>query len=168
MTKNQRQRMIADWLREHRVGSQEELVGRLSLAGITATQATVSRDLLELGAVKLKREGHEVTIGFTVSPLVDEGTHRLGTIFIFKDLTEIVSLRDEMRRREHLATVGKGLDAAVSAFNDAAGSFERRLVPLGRRLEELAVTEQSRRTLEPPPRVEEAPRAVIRQSDLWS
>ena len=57
MTKNQRQRMIADWLREHRVGSQEELVARLSLAGIAATQATVSRDLLELGAVKLKREG---------------------------------------------------------------------------------------------------------------
>ena len=57
MTKNQRQRMVADWLREFRVGSQEELVARLSLAGITATQATVSRDLLELGAVKLKREG---------------------------------------------------------------------------------------------------------------
>ena len=57
MTKNQRQRMITDWLREHRVGSQEELVARLSLAGITATQATVSRGLLELGAVKLKRGG---------------------------------------------------------------------------------------------------------------
>lgn len=57
MTKNQRQRMIADWLRDHRVGSQEELVARLSLSGITATQATVSRDLLELGAVKLKRGG---------------------------------------------------------------------------------------------------------------
>jgi transcriptional regulator of arginine metabolism len=57
MTKNQRQRMIADWLREHRVGSQEELVARLSLAGLTATQATVSRDLLELGAVRLKRAG---------------------------------------------------------------------------------------------------------------
>jgi len=55
--KNQRQRMIADWLREFRVGSQEELVARLSMAGIAATQATVSRDLLELGAVKLKREG---------------------------------------------------------------------------------------------------------------
>ena len=56
-TKVQRQRMIADWLREHRVGSQEEVVARLSLSGINATQATVSRDLLELGAVRLKREG---------------------------------------------------------------------------------------------------------------
>ena len=57
MTKNHRQRMIADWLRDHQVGSQEELVARLSLSGIAATQATVSRDLLELGAVKLKRGG---------------------------------------------------------------------------------------------------------------
>ena len=56
-SKTQRQRMVADWLRQHRVGSQEELVARLSMAGIAATQATVSRDLLELGAVKLKRDG---------------------------------------------------------------------------------------------------------------
>ena len=56
-SKTQRQRMIADWLREHRVGSQEELVSRLSMAGIPATQATVSRDLIDLGAVKLKRDG---------------------------------------------------------------------------------------------------------------
>ena len=55
--KTQRQRMIGDWLREQRVGSQEELVARLGLAGITATQATVSRDLDELGAVKLRRGG---------------------------------------------------------------------------------------------------------------
>lgn len=67
-SKSQRQRMIADWLREHQVGSQEELVARLSLAGITATQATVSRDLLELGSVKLKREG---TIRYVMPDQVD-------------------------------------------------------------------------------------------------
>ena len=55
--KAQRQRMIGDWLRDQRVGSQEELVARLGLAGITATQATVSRDLDELGAVKSRRDG---------------------------------------------------------------------------------------------------------------
>lgn len=57
VSKSQRQRMIADWLRDFQVSSQEELAARLSLAGIAATQATVSRDLLEIGAVKLKREG---------------------------------------------------------------------------------------------------------------
>ena len=57
VTKSQRQRMIADWLRTQRVGSQEEVVARLALAGLAVTQATVSRDLDELGAVKVRREG---------------------------------------------------------------------------------------------------------------
>ena len=70
MSKNQRQRLISDWLREFRVGSQEELVARLSLAGIAATQATVSRDLLELGAVKLKRDG---TIRYVMPDQVEPG-----------------------------------------------------------------------------------------------
>ena len=68
-SKAQRQRMIADWLRGGRVGSQEELVGRLGLAGIAATQATVSRDLDELGAVKRKREG---TIRYLLPEEIDE------------------------------------------------------------------------------------------------
>ena len=55
--KSQRQRMIGDWLREHKVGSQEELVARLGIEGVAATQATVSRDLDELGAVKVRRDG---------------------------------------------------------------------------------------------------------------
>ena len=55
--KMQRQRLIGDWLRDQKVGSQEELVARLELAGIAATQATVSRDLDELGAVKSRRDG---------------------------------------------------------------------------------------------------------------
>lgn len=69
-SKNQRQRMIADWLRAHKVGSQEEVVARLSLAGIDATQATVSRDLVELGAVKLKRDG---TIRYVMADQVEAG-----------------------------------------------------------------------------------------------
>lgn len=66
--KAQRQRRIGEWLRDHRVGSQEELVAQLALAGITATQATVSRDLDELGAVKSRRGG---AIGY-VLPLAVE------------------------------------------------------------------------------------------------
>lgn len=55
--KANRRRMIGDWLRSERIASQEELVARLDAAGIAATQATVSRDLDELGAVKLRRDG---------------------------------------------------------------------------------------------------------------
>jgi transcriptional regulator of arginine metabolism len=55
VTKPQRQRLIADWLRAGAVGSQEELVARLAAAGVAATQTTVSRDLEALGAVKVRR-----------------------------------------------------------------------------------------------------------------
>ena len=68
--KVQRQRTIADWLRDGRVGSQEELVARLGLAGIAATQATVSRDLDEIGAVKVRRDG---AIRYLLPEQVDPG-----------------------------------------------------------------------------------------------
>jgi transcriptional regulator of arginine metabolism len=57
VSKNLRQRMIADWLRDHSIGSQEEIVTRLALVGVAATQATVSRDFEELGATKVRRDG---------------------------------------------------------------------------------------------------------------
>ncbi len=39
---------------------------------------------------------------------------------------------------EHLARLGKHLTSSVSAFNSAVGSFERRLLPSARRVEQLA------------------------------
>jgi transcriptional regulator of arginine metabolism len=53
-TKAQRQHRIARLLAEHEVTSQGQLVDLLGGAGIVATQATVSRDLDDLGAVKVR------------------------------------------------------------------------------------------------------------------
>jgi transcriptional regulator of arginine metabolism len=50
-----RQRVIADLLRSEPIASQEEVTARLASAGFEVTQATVSRDLEQLGAVKVKR-----------------------------------------------------------------------------------------------------------------
>ncbi len=52
-----RQRKIVGVLREMPVTSQTQLVKILRSAGYPATQATVSRDLDELGAVKVRRNG---------------------------------------------------------------------------------------------------------------
>ncbi len=49
-----RQAKIVTLLSERPVGSQGELAGLLVAAGIRVTQATLSRDLDELGAVKLR------------------------------------------------------------------------------------------------------------------
>ena len=52
-----RQRAIAEMLREGPVRSQDDIAARLASAGFAVTQATVSRDLEQIGAVKVKRGG---------------------------------------------------------------------------------------------------------------
>jgi transcriptional regulator of arginine metabolism len=76
--KQQRQRLIADWLRRYRIGSQEELVARLDLAGVAATQATVSRDLDELGAARVRGAG---AMHYRLPSQPEAGNpHRLGQL----------------------------------------------------------------------------------------
>ena len=56
--KDRRQRAIADLIRGQQLASQDELAERLSGLGFAVTQATISRDLEQLGAVKVRRDGH--------------------------------------------------------------------------------------------------------------
>jgi arginine repressor len=55
--RSRRQKAIADMIRTSPIGSQEEVTSRLIALGFPITQATVSRDLDQLGAVKVKRGG---------------------------------------------------------------------------------------------------------------
>jgi transcriptional regulator of arginine metabolism len=55
--KPQRQHRIARLLEDQAVSSQAQLVELLAADGVLATQATVSRDLEELGAVKVRIPG---------------------------------------------------------------------------------------------------------------
>jgi transcriptional regulator of arginine metabolism len=57
--KPQRQHLVAKLLQQHAVTSQEQLVELLAAAGVVATQATVSRDLVDLGAIKIRAAGGE-------------------------------------------------------------------------------------------------------------
>lgn len=52
LTKRQRQKKIVEILSRSQADSQQALLAELEKAGVEATQATVSRDLSELGAVK--------------------------------------------------------------------------------------------------------------------
>ena len=53
-TKVQRQQRISRLIGEHEITSQPQLIDFLADSGIEATQATVSRDLDEIGAVKVR------------------------------------------------------------------------------------------------------------------
>lgn len=59
LSKHQRQHRIIQLVERQPVTSQSQLVQMLADAGIEATQATVSRDLDEIGAVKVRAAGGE-------------------------------------------------------------------------------------------------------------
>lgn len=55
--KGPRRRAIANLIRSSAIANQEELGERLSAQGFAVTQATISRDLEQIGAVKVRRNG---------------------------------------------------------------------------------------------------------------
>ena len=61
---------------------------------------------------------------------------------------------------DDLAKAGRGLKTAVDAYNVAVGSFERRFLPMGQKLVDLKVTEQSRRELTAPEPLAVMPRII--------
>lgn len=66
--KAQRQHRIAGLLADHAVTSQAQLVELLTAEGVVATQATVSRDLEDLGAVKVRVAGGETAYAIPELP----------------------------------------------------------------------------------------------------
>jgi len=58
--KRARQQAISDVLRTRRIHTQQQLVAALAEKGFRATQATVSRDVAEMGLVKVSREDSNV------------------------------------------------------------------------------------------------------------
>jgi len=68
MAKTQRQYRIARLLETHEITSQSRLVELLAADGVVATQATVSRDLEELGAVKVRLPGGDTVYAIPELP----------------------------------------------------------------------------------------------------
>jgi transcriptional regulator of arginine metabolism len=60
LRKQQRQQTLLRIVREKRLATQQDVVRALRAAGYAATQATVSRDIVELGLVKAARDGAHV------------------------------------------------------------------------------------------------------------
>ena len=69
MSKTSRQHLIVQLLSEHAVVSQQQLVDLLASSGVTATRATVSRDLDGLGAVKVRVPGGRTVYAIPEHPV---------------------------------------------------------------------------------------------------
>jgi DNA recombination protein RmuC len=85
---------------------------------------------------------------------------------IAESAREIAESARELHRRlgrfvEPLAKVGRQLDSATSAYNEAVGSFDHRVIPQVRRIEQAGAS--SDREVLAPPAVETTARAVTAQ-----
>jgi transcriptional regulator of arginine metabolism len=77
--KERRQRAIADLIQSKALSSQDELADRLGALGFSATQATISRDLEQIGAVKVRRGGQ---LSYALPDARRNGAHpRLAAVF---------------------------------------------------------------------------------------
>jgi transcriptional regulator of arginine metabolism len=68
LAKPQRQHRVARLLAEQAVSSQGQLVELLAAEGVASTQATVSRDLEDLGAIKVRVGGGETVYAIPELP----------------------------------------------------------------------------------------------------
>lgn len=85
--RQQRHDVIRDIIREYNVKTQRDLAEQLQAAGYDCTQATISRDIMDMGLVKSK-EGfyvlpEEMRLQRMVSELVEE-VHLAGNMVVVK------------------------------------------------------------------------------------
>lgn len=110
--KEQRQRKILELIRESKIETQDELADRLINSGFIVTQATVSRDIRELGLTKMSVDGgnqHYVAISNTEVQMNDKLLRILKDGFLSMDLASNILV---------IKTVS-GMAMAVAAALDA-------------------------------------------------
>jgi transcriptional regulator of arginine metabolism len=92
--KQERHEEIRRILRAHRVSTQQELAERLSAAGIEITQATLSRDLAELGVLRVSRPEGAI---YEMEPMAAQANPQLAelgeTVLSLKANESLVVLR---------------------------------------------------------------------------
>ena len=129
--RQQRHDIIRDIIREHNVKTQRDLANQLQAAGYECTQATISRDIMDMGLVK-SREGQRM-----VSELVEE-VHVAGNMVVVKTFSGgaagVSAALDKASLRGALGTVAGDNTIMIAAESpEAAVEVERAIDRLRRR-----------------------------------
>jgi transcriptional regulator of arginine metabolism len=152
--KQLRQRAIRDLVEQRPIRTQQELAAALRERGFRTTQATISRDVAELGLVKARRGGvHAYAIPQRLREAETSGEDRLrtllrdmpveireaGTLLVLRTLPgsahPLAAALDRARWPEVVGSIA-GDDTVFVAFGDRGG-----LRRVRHRLEELAEVE---------------------------
>lgn len=139
--RQQRHDIIRDIIREHNVKTQRDLANQLQAAGYECTQATISRDIMDMGLVK-SREGYyvlpeEMRLQRMVSELVEE-VHVAGNMVVVKTFSGgaagVSAALDKASLRGALGTVAGDNTIMIAAESpEAAVEVERAIDRLRRR-----------------------------------
>ena len=133
--RQQRHDIIRDIIREHNVKTQRDLANQLQAAGYECTQATISRDIMDMGLVK-SREGYyvlpeEMRLQRMVSELVEE-VHVVKTFS--GGAAGVSAALDKASLRGALGTVAGDNTIMIAAESpEAAVEVERAIDRLRRR-----------------------------------
>ena len=103
--KTQRQHRVARLLETHAVTNQAQLVALLAEEGVEATQTTVSRDLEEIGAVKVRVPGGETVYALPELPVHQVAPEDHLRRVLGEWVVEVGAL-GEPRRAAHPAGIG--------------------------------------------------------------
>ncbi len=79
--KNKRQRLIKEVIAEQEIETQEEITAILKEKGISVTQATVSRDIKELGLIKVLGANNNYKYALSNEQSSGFSIHRLNRVF---------------------------------------------------------------------------------------
>ena len=135
--RQQRHDVIRDIIREYSVKTQRDLAEQLQAAGYDCTQATISRDIMDMGLVK-SREGfyvlpEEMRLQRMVSELVEE-VHLTGNMVVVKTYSGgaagVSAALDKASLKGALGTVAGDntimiATATPEAASDVAGAINR-------------------------------------------
>src|SRR6476469_9856866 len=129
-----RQRAIRDLVEQRPIRTQQELAAALRERGFKTTQATISRDVAELGLIKLNREG---TVAYALPPRLIEAetSGEAGLLLVIRTLPgsahAIAAALDRARWPEVAGSVA-GDDTLFVAFTDRTSlqRIKRRLLRL--------------------------------------
>lgn len=134
--KQSRQRAILDLVRAKNIYTQEELTAELAEAGFSVAQATVSRDIRELGLVKMataKGQKYVAAESAAANPLARVfregfvGVDYAGNMLVLKTLSgmamAVAAALDDMKFEEILGCVA-GDDVIICVVRTEAAAAE--------------------------------------------
>ncbi len=111
LSKNDRQNRILELIRTHEIGTQEELAAMLNADGLGVTQATISRDIKELGIIKTTSSNGQLKY----MPLERQG--EVASVRLLKVFTEAVVSIDHAMNLVVLKTLPGMAPASASALD---------------------------------------------------